>query len=151
MFGSDSRPITPSADAVLICGTTVLPEVFPSREGVFGPSARVLQFDLNTLELAKNFPVALPALANLKPALTMLAAELQKNLDSAGQEVARKRTEKLAAVRAEQQRREHQQDAEAQDRQTLHAARFFKVLASRMPKDAVIFDEALTHSPELCR
>ena len=37
MFGDHSRAITSQADAVLIVGTYVFPEVFPALEGVFAP------------------------------------------------------------------------------------------------------------------
>jgi benzoylformate decarboxylase len=73
MFGEDSKPITSSSDAVLICGTTVMPEVFPSLDGVFKKDAKVIHFDLNSYEIAKNFPVTIGALANPKCALGLLA------------------------------------------------------------------------------
>ena len=57
MFGEDSLPIISAADVVLICGTTVLPEVFPALDGVFAADAKVIHFDLNTTEIAKNFPL----------------------------------------------------------------------------------------------
>ena len=56
MFGRDSKRTTSKADVVLICGTTLLPEVFPELEGVFASNACIIQFDLNTYEIAKNFP-----------------------------------------------------------------------------------------------
>ena len=46
MFGADSVPIISAADVVLICGTTVLPEVFPALNGVFAANAKVIHFDL---------------------------------------------------------------------------------------------------------
>ena len=57
MFGDHSRGITSQADAVLICGTYVFPEVFPALEGVFAPGAKVVHVDLDAYEIAKNFPV----------------------------------------------------------------------------------------------
>ena len=74
MFGADSQKIISAADVVLICGTTVLPEVFPSLDGVFGENAKVIQFDLNATEIAKNFPVTIGALAEPKATLARLAA-----------------------------------------------------------------------------
>ena len=49
------------ADAVLIVGTYVFPEVFPLLDRPFAPGARVVHIDLDAYEIAKNFPVDLGA------------------------------------------------------------------------------------------
>ena len=69
MFGEHSKAITSKADAVLICGTYVFPEVFPALEGVFARGARVVHIDLDAYEIAKNFPVDLGLVAD--PKLTL--------------------------------------------------------------------------------
>src|SRR5262245_51542539 len=86
MFGEDSRKITAGADVVLVCGTTVLPEVFPALEGVFASDARIIHFDLNGYEIAKNFPVTIGALADPKPTLALLAKTLTANMAPAQKE-----------------------------------------------------------------
>jgi benzoylformate decarboxylase len=151
MFGADSMIYTAAADVVLICGTTVLPEVFPALEGVFAPNAKVIQFDLNTAEVAKNFPVAVGAVADPKRALGLLAEELARSMTAnQTEQAARRRQDK-----AEQKRKTHdqarQRDAENRERIPLVASRFFEELALRLPEGSLIFDEALTHSPELLR
>lgn len=75
MFGADSQKIISAADVVLICGTTVLPEVFPSLEGVFGENAKVIQFDLNATEIAKNFPARSPSRRRRSPSSRVLCAK----------------------------------------------------------------------------
>jgi benzoylformate decarboxylase len=129
----------------------VLPEVFPSLEGVFAPSARVVQFDLNGTELAKNFPASIAAIADPKQALALLAEELGKTMTPDQLAAAKERIERQRAVQAEVRRRNLENDASSRDEQPLRASRFFEELARRMPTDAVVFDEALTHSPELGR
>src|SRR5207244_7984560 len=66
MFGEHSKPITSQADAVLIVGTYVFPEVFPALEDVFAAKARVVHVDQDAYEIAKNFPVDLGLVAASK-------------------------------------------------------------------------------------
>jgi thiamine pyrophosphate-dependent acetolactate synthase large subunit-like protein len=54
MFGEQSRPITSQADVVLVCGTYVFPEVFPSLSGVFAPGAKVIHIDIDPTSIRKN-------------------------------------------------------------------------------------------------
>src|SRR5919204_1348620 len=69
MFGDHSRAITSQADAVLICGTYVFPEVFPALEGVFAEGAPVVHVDVDAYEIAKNFRVDLGIVADPKRTL----------------------------------------------------------------------------------
>ena len=59
MFGRNSLPITSKGDVVLVCGTYMLPEVFPELGDIFAPGAQVIHVDLNVYEIAKNHPVDL--------------------------------------------------------------------------------------------
>jgi thiamine pyrophosphate-dependent acetolactate synthase large subunit-like protein len=152
MFGKDSKPIISAADAVLICGTTVLPEVFPSLEGVFAPGAVVVQFDLNATEIEKNFPVTLAALADPKPTLARLGQVLEKLMSPEQKNAASSRIREAASRRDQKRNKELERDTALVGRETLHASQFFKALGQRPEiADAVIFDEALTTSPDLCR
>lgn len=54
MFGSYSLPITSKGDINLIVGTYMLPEVFPETGDIYAPGAKVVHFDLNSYEIAKN-------------------------------------------------------------------------------------------------
>ena len=149
MFGDHSKAITAEADAVLIVGTYVFPEVFPALEGVFAPNAKVVHVDLDAYEIAKNFPVDLGLVADPKATLGLLAEELDRTLSSAHRAVAEQRMNELG----EQKRRELDAAA-ARDREfdgetPMHPSTFMAELAHQVPHDVVIFDEALTSSPEL--
>ena len=97
MFGDHSRAITSEADAVLICGTYVFPEVFPALEGVWSPSARVVHIDLDAYEIAKNHPVDLGLVADPKLTLAAFAEELERTLTSDQRENSNRRIEEKAA------------------------------------------------------
>jgi len=141
MFGPVSRAAVSNADAVLIVGTYVFPEVFPDLVSPFAPDARIVHVDLDGYEIAKNHPVTLGLIADPKPTLAALAAVLDR-LRTPQQEVAaaaritRRAAEKVAA------------DKVPDD--TLIGA-FLAELARRAPKDLMVFDEALTASPYVSR
>jgi benzoylformate decarboxylase len=151
MFGEASRAYTSTADVVLVCGTTVLPEVFPVLEGVFAKNARVIHFDLNSYEIAKNFPVTLGALADPKPTLALVARELDRIMSAEQRARAQERLDAQRQSKERRQQEERAKDAALRDQVPLRAPQFMQALAERLPKDAVVFDEALTHSPELLR
>lgn len=151
MFGEQSRAIISQADAVLICGTYVFPEVFPTLNGVFAPGAKILHIDLNTYEIAKNFPVTMGIVGDPKVALGKLAVALENTMTPEQQSMAVERLARLRA-RKEQELAAHQR-ADQQEHATvpMPLASFVRRLADRLPKDALIFDEALTGSPEVVR
>ena len=149
MFGDHSRAITSQADAVLIVGTYVFPEVFPALEGVFTPGTKVVHVDLDAYEIAKNFPVDVGLVADPKTTLGLFAEELERTLDYDLRAAAEGRTDELR-----EQKRQELEAAEARDRAfdgdtPMHPSTFMAELARQAPDDVVIFDEALTSSPEL--
>ncbi len=81
MFGEHSTELVANADAVLIVGTYVFPEVFPNLASPFRAGARIVHIDLNTYEIAKNHPVDLGIVADPRAALAALAGGLVQQLD----------------------------------------------------------------------
>ncbi len=154
MFGKDSKAITSAADGVFICGTTVLPEVFPALEGVFAPKAQVIHFDLNVTELAKNLPAAVAAMADPKLSLARLAVILRKQMTSEQKAAAQTRCKDATAKKEKLHKEQIARDDAQANREPLRVFQFARELGKRLkqlPKGAVIFDEALTTSPEVCR
>jgi benzoylformate decarboxylase len=151
MFGSHSTPIVSAADAVLVVGTYLLPEVFPTLDAIFAPGARVVHIDLDAYEIGKNFPVDVGLVADPKLTLAALSRELRSLM---GDGPAAAASDRLAAARA---RRDTEQAAAlAADREhwnevPMLPARFMKELSDRLPSGALVFDEALTSSPDLTR
>jgi benzoylformate decarboxylase len=131
MFGSDSQQRLRDADAVLIAGTYVFDEVFPLLAWPFRPGARIVHIDLDTYEIAKNFPVDIALAADPKPTLAALAGEL-----------AADGAQPYPASRKSRRKPELAADAPLLE---LFAAE----LARRAPANLVVFDEALTASAAL--
>ncbi len=151
MFGEHSRAITSQADVVLICGTYVFPEVFPALSEVFAPDAKVIHIDLNAYEVAKNFPVDLGFISDPKTTLAKLAAALETTMTSAQKAAATNRARQHATVKEQEMAVQRATDRSMRGTLPLHASQFMEELAIQLPKDAVIFDEALTTTPDLLR
>jgi benzoylformate decarboxylase len=151
MFGSSSSPITAKADAALIVGTYVFPEVFPNLENAFAPNAKIVHIDLNPYEIAKNFPVNLGIVADPKLALSGLAYALDQRLSAAQKQAAAKRLNASAATNKSALDQQLERDAALRDEVPLRASRFMAELAKQIPSDTMIFDEALTVSPDVTR
>lgn len=151
MFGYASARHVSDADVVVIVGTYVFPEVFPSLTSPFKPDARLIHIDLDAYEIAKNHPISIGLVSDpkltlrlLADAVTDLASPVQRNAAHVrGRAMGEANRQAVAAARA--------RDAKVRDAVPLHMSAFAEELGQRLPKDAIIFDEVLTHSPELTR
>ncbi|WP_371679473.1 thiamine pyrophosphate-binding protein [Streptomyces sp. NBC_01276] len=143
MFGPHSKELVGNADAVLIVGTYVFPEVFPELENPFRPGAKVVHIDLNAYEIAKNHPVDLGLAADPRQALRALAGVLEQR-QSPAQRAA-------AAARLDVRTRERARADLAADDDGTPMAVFLRTLAERTGRDLIVFDEALTTSPLVTR
>lgn len=151
MFGDHSKGIVSPADAVLICGTYVFPEVFPELSGMFGPGVPVIHVDLDAHEIAKNFPVTMGLVSDPKFTLAALADALEGMMDDGQKAAATSRSEAMGTAKQQDLEAARARDRSFHDALPLHASMFAEELAKHLPPDAIIFDEALTTSPELTR
>jgi len=128
MFGENSKKAVQDADVVLILGTYVFPEVFPSLQTPFHVNAKIYHIDLDSYEIAKNHPITLGICASPKQALKKINKKLKELL------CCQKYSEELL-----QDTSEPQQDG------TIIAA-FMESLSHITDEQMIIFDEALTVS-----
>jgi benzoylformate decarboxylase len=136
MFGADSARVVAEADSVLIVGTYVFPEVFPSLENPFKPGAKIVHVDLDSYEIAKNHPVDVGIVADPKLTLAALARELV-------------RQNPVTPVPDTTRGRPVHPEPPLQEDTVLD--RFVRRLAQRAPEELVVFDEALTASAPLAK
>ncbi len=151
MFGFQSQPILAKGDVNLVCGTYIVPEVFPALGDVFAPGAKVIHIDLNGYEIAKNHPVDLGFVSDPKYTLAKLADLLSTVMTAEQQTAAKTRFDAIAAAKQAKLTAELDHDRSIRDEEPLHLSRFMEELAPLLPSDAVIFDEALTNSPAIPR
>lgn len=149
MFGTHSAPIVSQADVVLIVGTYVFPEVFPLFSNVFAPNAKVMHIDLNAYEIAKNFSVDLGVVADPKCTLSLMAKSLGNDASKDQRQQAAMRVNALGEKKVAARDNIMKNHRAAWNDVPLRPARFMDALAKRLDGSAIIFDEALTASPEL--
>lgn len=151
MFGEQSLPILKRGDVNLICGTYIVPEVFPLLGDVFAPGAKTIHIDLNAYEIAKNHPVTLGIVSDPKLTLQKLAEvlkELQTPLQIAD---ASRKVGELSESKQKTLQSEIERDILFKDTVPMQSSFFMKELAKQLPDGVIIFDEALTNSPSLTR
>lgn len=151
MFGFQSRPITEKGDVNLICGTYMLPEVFPELTPIYNPSAKVIHIDLNSYEIAKNHRVDIGVASDPKLTLGALGELLATTMTPEQKASAQERYQAIATAKKEGIKRAIAADQAAKDNVPLEFASFMAELAPRLPDDVIIFDEALTCSPPVAR
>ncbi|MFF1484088.1 thiamine pyrophosphate-binding protein [Streptomyces sp. NPDC058319] len=149
MFGKDSAKVVAGADAVLIVGTYVFPEVFPDLDSPFDPGARIVHIDLDAYEIAKNFPVDLGLVADPRLALAALAVELGPAGPGAAGRAARLPERARTQIPASAAPAPAPASAPEADESLMDV--FARTLAARAPEGLTVFDEALTASGPLAR
>ncbi len=87
------------------------------------------------------------------PTLTLakLAQALESTITAAQKEAAKARAAEIGAAKEKKLQAQLEADQAVRDEVPLHGSRFMEELAAVLPADAIIFDEALTCSPELTR
>jgi thiamine pyrophosphate-dependent acetolactate synthase large subunit-like protein len=151
MFGYQSKSITSRGDANLICGTYMLPEVFPELGDIFASDAKIIHIDLNAYEIAKNHHVDLGIVSDPQLTLAELAKILEEEMTPPQQKVAGERMSAIGSAKEARTERDKNRDREIRDAVPMQFSRFAEELAALLPEDAIIFDEALTCSPQLTR
>jgi benzoylformate decarboxylase len=151
MFGYHSLPITSKGDVNLVCGTYILPEVFPELGPIFAAGSKTIHIDLNAYEIAKNHPVDIGMASDPKRTLALLAEMLPSLMSEEQQAAANARITALAQAKEQQRASELASDRAAQDAVPLRMSRFMQELAPHLPPDAILFDEALTNSSPISR
>lgn len=172
MFGYASARTVENADVVVISGTYVFPDVFPLLTSPFRADAKVIQIDLDPYAIAKNHPVSLGLMSDPKTTLRALTAALSAQMTSEQKAMTAARAERIGAENADRLQRERARDQarDETDRQAWQVdypaapgggnpdrdlpprmSNFARELARVLPADAILFDESLTHNPDLLR
>lgn len=151
MFGYSSLPISNKGDVNLVCGTYMLPEVFPELGSIFAAGSKVIHIDLNLYEIGKNHRVDLGLLGDPKLSLAALAEELESLQWPGMKQAALARCAQLAHQKESKRNQELENDKQTRDASPMHMSRFMEELAAQLPEGAIIFDEALTASPAVSR
>lgn len=152
MFGSYSHPITTKGDVNLVVGTYMVPEVFPELGDIYAPGAKVIHYDLNAYEIAKNHRVDLGVVCDPKLSLAELAEAIEAMISPEQMADVIQRIDTIGSSKQQRIRQEKEADDKRRAAEPLTMAQFSKVLSEKLNLDeTIIFDEALTSSPAVSR
>src|SRR5512132_15984 len=133
MFGSSSRRTVQDADAVVICGTYVFPDVFPLLENPFRADAKVIHIDLDAYAIAKNHPVSLGLVSDPRVTMRELAHALTDRMTDSQKAAARARAERIAAETHRARASQVESDAARRSAVPLYLSAFAEELAKQVP------------------
>ena len=139
------------ADVVLIVGSPAFPLLFALPESPFAAETKVIQMDLSSWELAKNWPATLAMVADPLLGLRDLLAVLPDQLSPAARRAADAR---LEAAREQHARTVESFESVARsnwDAVPIAVPRLMKELADCLEPGTIVYDESITSSLYLSR
>ena len=151
MFGTDSAAIVAQADAVVVCGTYLFPDVFPDTAGPIPAAATVVHIDLDPYAIAKNHPVTIGMVSDPRLTLRALTGALDRVMTGPQRAEAAERVQRHSEAKDRVQAEARALDETRAEETPLRMSVVARRLAEQLPADAIVFDEALTNSPELTR
>lgn len=137
MFGTSSMDKVKDADVVLIVGTYVFPEVFPSLESPFMEQAKIIHIDLDTYEIGKNFPVTLGIASDPAVTLELIYSSVKQRQNPVQKEEAYLRRSQMEADKEKR---------EANFKEDNIICTFLRGLKEMTNNHVTLFDESLTSS-----
>jgi benzoylformate decarboxylase len=111
----------------------------------------LIHIDLDAFEIGKNHPVTLGLVGDLKYSLHLLGNLVSNRLSDARRSAAAARKQVLRGVNQKARNEAKARDQAIRNSVPLRLSAFAEELAEQMPRDAILFDESITHSPELLR
>jgi len=139
------------ADTVLLVGGEFFEEVWHTPGSPFPDGAAVIQVDASPSLLARNFPVNLGLVGDLKAALPALSAAVAAQAGPAFRERVTTATRALETLKAREWEKQKARIEQGGDRRPMATARLMLELRNALPKDAIVVQEAITASTDLYR
>ena len=134
-------------DVVLALGVPLFRFVFPRPGVIAAPDTKVIQVDLNGWELSKNLPATLAVKADCGAALRALLERLESRPPAGAAE----RAGAIAAATRQKREQALALDRETWDSTPISVPRLMGEIAAVLPRDGIVFDEAITSSAVLQR
>ena len=139
------------ADAVLMVGGPFFEEVWYAPTGPFPDGAAVLQIEESTERLARNHGLDAGLIAGLGPALEAVCAQVQEGASDTYAAAAAERNAGLASLRDEERVERQECLAAIREQRPMPVPIMLEALATAVPENVVIVEEAITGSPEIPR
>ena len=157
MFGDQSIEITQECDLCLVFGCYLLPEVYPTLGNIFEKNTKVIHIDTDVNNIAKNHRVDISYVA-LPTSIVKKIIPKIKEFDAEWLSFAKDRRFSYEAKSPLNNNNIDEVygtdiifNEEMYDDKNcfMRSGYFIKKLSKLLPKDKIIFDEALTNSPPI--
>ena len=141
---SKVEEVSLSSDVVLAAGCKLFEDVLLPTASLPPDGAKVIQLDINPWEIAKNYPVEVAVVADLKSGLRELIVEVS-NLVGSRQQSIRERIEHIGALKENARAALEREFKKDWDATPIRAWRVMKELRSLLPQESILIDESVTN------
>jgi benzoylformate decarboxylase len=145
------RKAIEGADAVLLVGGPFFEEVWFSPGSPFPANAAVIQVEASSRRLAYNHGVQVGLIGDPKATLAALLAEVNGKVSAGYREAAARRNQALKALKDGDAAAQRARAQKRWDNTPISMPRVMADIASALPSDAIVVDEAITAGPDLAR
>ena len=140
-----------NADAVLAVGADLFDEVFYDDNSPLPEGCKLIHIDNSSWEIGKNIPTEIGLLADPKLALQELSEVIAPQLSSAAQQAAERRRSAVAERKQQEIDRQVQRAHNRAGDTPIAPPFLMAVLRDCLPKDVVVYNEAITAEADLTR
>lgn len=141
-----AKEIFESADVLIGIGSPMFGQGFYNPDLPYWNHLKIVQFDENSWEIGKNFPVDCGVHGDIKAALSELNVMLEKGVGDQARSAAAKRTQTIGELKAQKKHNLTEQINSEKDRQPIAISRLMTDLKKIVSPDTVIVDDCWTSS-----
>ena len=143
------KKLVEEADAVLAVGTKVFSGFFYFSGRALGPETKLVHLDLDFGEVGKTEPTDVGIVADPKAGMADLADAIDARMSGSEREAAKGRAAEAAEEKAAQKTASERRLRESWDSRPMSAERMMAEVASALPADAIIANDAVTSGPAI--
>ena len=145
------RKALEGADVLLLVGGPFFEEVWFSPGSPFPTGAAVIQVETSSQRLAYNYGVKVGLIGDPKATLAALLVDVNGKASAGYREAAARRNEALKSLKDGVAAAQRARAQKRWDNTPISMPRLMADIASALPADAIVVDEAITAGPDLVR
>ena len=145
------RKALEGADVLLLVGGPFFEEVWFSPGSPFPTGAAVIQVETSSQRLAYNYGVKVGLIGDPKATLAALLVDVNGKASAGYREAAARRNQALKSLKDGDAAAQRARAQKRWDNTPISMPRLMADIASALPADAIVVDEAITAGPDLAR
>lgn len=145
------RQVLGETDVVALVGGSFFEEVWFDDVSPFPDGAKVIQIEASSAKLARNFPLDVGLLGDVRASVAAVNKAVEAASDDASRAAAAARNEELRAGKEAESAGQTERARRHWDQRPISAARLMGELAEVVPPNVVVVNEAITATADLQR